>query len=258
MGSAEDEYERIIARLRREFLDNCDDRLSAVDAALDDLAEARATWLDCSPIIRREIHSLKGMGGSFGYPLLSVLAHRLENYMADDRLDKSHSGAIQTFLDRMRQVLEQPPNSDTEASAEMLRSLPMRAPAGFSQQSVRNVEVLMVMPRDTQHRIVERELHSCGFRVMTIERPLDAVPMALHSKPDLVVTTTVLDELSGVELAGVLAAIKATRSIPFILLTSYDRSDPRLAELPPGCEVVSKHGKALEGLSEALMKFSLF
>ena len=72
----------IVGRLRDEFLADALDRLEIIEQHLDVMHDAKA--IDDGSIleIRREVHNLKGMGSTFGFPAVSLIAHRLEDYLA--------------------------------------------------------------------------------------------------------------------------------------------------------------------------------
>ena len=69
-------------RLRVEFVDDARDRLQVMYDALDGLAKGERSEVSVIGVIRLETHNFKGMGTSFGFPTVSLIAHRLEDYMS--------------------------------------------------------------------------------------------------------------------------------------------------------------------------------
>jgi hypothetical protein len=67
----------------------------------------------------------------------------------------------------------------------------------------------------------------------------------------------VLDEIDGMELAGMLRLARATASIPFALLTSLDMASPELRRLPPDAAVIRKDGNFADDLAEVLERLGL-
>src|SRR3546814_19885150 len=73
----------IVSRLTGEFLDDAGDRLARAQLALNALSnrpkDPRPLLLD----LAREIHNLKGSGKTFGFPTISLVADRFEEYLGD-------------------------------------------------------------------------------------------------------------------------------------------------------------------------------
>ena len=75
-------YDEMMKTLQVEVHDDATDRLGEMCRILDKMAEEGPSDAQLSAF-RRLAHNLKGLGGSFGYPALSQIAHRLESYVAD-------------------------------------------------------------------------------------------------------------------------------------------------------------------------------
>jgi CheY-like chemotaxis protein len=61
----------------------------------------------------------------------------------------------------------------------------------------------------------------------------------------MIVASAVMDGISGVDLARALKSIHATRKIPFVLLTSFERDHPELRGLPDDAALVH-HDRAID------------
>ncbi len=103
----------------------------------------------------------------------------------------------------------------------------------------------------------ERELRNCGYRVNIALSPFDALEQAVRTVPDMVISSSELDGISGVDLCLALGALSATENIPFSLLTSYARSNAALARLPERAALIRKGPQFGEDLSMALERFKL-
>jgi len=259
MADSANAMEDMMARLRREFLDTADDRLNTLDELVDEVRQSKPDSPERMSEFRRIAHSLKGMGGTFGYPLVSVIAHRLEDYIEseqDIRLPIVED--VQVFLDRMRDVVEGTLGADDPNTAEIVRALPIKSD-GFDVEGVKalSVEVMTIMPRGTATTIVERELRACGYRVSNVEEPIQALEYALRTKPDMVMASGVLPGLTGVDLACAFRAMPVTKDIPVILFTSFGRDHPSLKALPADVPIVKKGGSFSEDLANALFETGL-
>ena len=232
-----------MAKLRQEFLDTAEDHLSEIDATLRDMRTG-SSGDDSLSDMRRRVHSLKGMGGTFGYPLITVISHRMEDYMAGlDELAGPNLEDTQIFVDRMRDV----PNT-----AAIARALPDKTGFDVAEVGKTDVEVMLVSPKDTASLFVERELRACGYRVVNEPSSFAAFEHVVRTRPDMIIATAVMEGLSGIDLACALAAMPATRAIPFALLTSFEGSDTALRELPESIPLIHKGAKFGDDLAEAL------
>ena len=68
--------------------------------------------------------------------------------------------------------------------------------------------------------VVSLKLRNAGFRVLTAADGQEALDIALHERPDLLITDYHMPQLSGLELCQRLRQDPATRSMPAIMLTA--------------------------------------
>ena len=74
MSVTEIDNEGILLELRREFLIEARDRLDDAQAALEGIYTGTIDRGEAITVMRRNVHSLKGMGKSFGFPTVSLVA----------------------------------------------------------------------------------------------------------------------------------------------------------------------------------------
>ena len=101
------DYDSILMRLRDEFLDYAGDALDELDALIDASRAPDNAAAQTINAIRRGGHNLKGMGGSFGFPLITQLAHCMEDYfIVPDCLDqRGLEGKGDGFADDLAEAL---------------------------------------------------------------------------------------------------------------------------------------------------------
>lgn len=206
----------------------------------------------------REVHTLKGLAGSFGYALLGSISHRLEDYISDlDGIEKSHIHNIGIFVGRMEDALEGEPAARNADAAEIVRALPIKG--GFEVRDVTkaNVEIMLVMPRDAASHFIDRELRACGYRVTIVPEPLRALEMLLVARPDLICASGILDGLSSVDFACALRAMPISRDIPVALITTLSRTDSNLAGLPGDVPMIRKGAEFSDDIADALSSLGI-
>ena len=239
--NSDPDLEMILADMRQEFIENSEDRLEEVETAISRLlADSRTPDHDTLEI-KRHIHSLKGSGGSFGYPAITVWSHALEDYMETiTDLGVDQLWDVQLFVDRIREVLETGVNPEDSDIASAVKSMPLRG-LGRQRSSLKGgFSVMLLMPKGIQRKIISRELTTFGFKVIIAEDSLKAVDLAITLRPDVVISSYVLDRISGLELAKVLAAIEVTAHHRFLLMTSSEELEADSQALPDHVTVVRK------------------
>jgi len=231
----------ILADMAAEFLDSCEDRLEEIDNALDRLRSSNGTSANDVLEIKRHIHSLKGLGTTFGFSSISLLAHALEDYFeALFEADENGIHDVQHFVDRMREVADSRVNWADTTVAQIIHDMPLSAKRRTVRKDGVALSILVLMPKGLQRKIVASELSQFGFRVLTAENSIDAIEKALRLRPDLFMASLILDDLTGQELAGIFYAIKSTSENPFLLVTSTDMDEQERSDLPPNVSVLRK------------------
>ena len=255
-GDSADDMDRVIGTLGQEFLVDAADTLGQLGIKVSRAIESGQHIAELMAEVRRETHTLKGLGGSFGYPALSVIAHRLEDYLAAVEAPSARQlQEILPFLDRMQEIAESGENPGDDALSRIVRSLPAKGSAVDDYQAVSDLEVLLVASSRILGRAVEGELNKRGYRVVTVKSAIEVFETAIRTRPDMIIASAVMDGISGIDLARALKAIRQTRKIPFVLLTSFERGHPELRGLPDEAALIH-HDRAIdEELNQAIAQF---
>jgi len=245
-------------QVEQEFVEETRDILGELDVIIGQLANGSEEGKRRFKKLLRDLSGLRGAGRYSGFPLLAVTVHRLYDYLAG--LDVPSPEEVQdvlTFADVLNGILDGEISHDANDLSEFVRSLPVRRPFDVDDVEHLDVEIMVVEPQRATAHIIERELQNCGYRVVNVHSALDAIALAVRTRPDLVIASATLDELSGVDLACAFSTMPSTKSMPVALLTSFEKDDARLKDLPDDTMVIQKGSKFGQGLSEALNKFGI-
>ncbi len=243
----------LVANLAQDFLVDAVDTLGNLGLLVSETHEGKVDTGYTLQTIRREIHTLKGQGGSFGFPSITVIAHRLENYLVDlETLNTRQLDDILKFLDRMQEISDGGINPEDDEVSRIVRTLPAQGAAKDDFKEASNHEILLVAGSRIVRRAVEGELNKRGFRVVTVESPIDVFETIIRTRPDMVIASAIMDEISGIDLARALKSMSATRDIPFALLTSFDATHPELRDLPDDVALVHHDRDINAELDEAV------
>jgi CheY-like chemotaxis protein/HPt (histidine-containing phosphotransfer) domain-containing protein len=230
--------EAAMRALRADFLADAVERLAVMQQALDEVKAGRPADPRLHSL-RRETHNLKGLGGSLGLPFITLVAHRLEDYLGLCRIDDpAAAGDVQTFIDCLGDAVECGGVPGEEDAAIRLRTLPMFRAADIADVDIREVEIMLLTGSRTIARVVGDELRACGYRVVGAANPFQAIALAVQMRPDMVITSAVLEGLSGIDVARALRAMSATADLPVAIMTSFRKDHSELSGLPRGVEVI--------------------
>ena len=245
--------EQLIASHAQEFLVDAVETLGNLGILVSETHRGQVDIGYTLQTIRREIHTLKGLGGSFGFPSITVIAHRLENYLVDqDTLNARQLDDVLKFIDRLQEIADSGINPEDEEVSRIVRTLPAKGAVEDNFQEASNLEILLVAGSRIVRRAVEGELNKRGFRVVTVESPIDVFETVIRTRPDMVIASAMMDKISGIDLACALKSMTATSHIPFALLTSFDASHSELRHLPEGIGLVHHDRDITAELDEAV------
>ena len=217
------------------------ERLDQIDLLIDrmyrDTGDRKADFVE----FQRNIHSMKGSAGTYGFDSVTLIAHRLEDFIeAAPGLNKGQLLDVQVYVDHIRAILESGQNASKDRLDEVLATLPTIGAAPTITQELKTGSVFLVMPKGVQRKLITQELVSCGFELAFANQPLEAFSLVVSLKPDLVVSSLEFDELSGLELAWSLRAVRALKQTPIVLLSSHDTAKIKPERIPEDTQVIHK------------------
>ncbi len=263
----------VIDSLRGEFLGDCLDHLERANEAIEGMAAGAGDSKTHLKIIQHNVHTIKGTGGSFGFSSISRIAHALEDFMEAHPDILADWRGIESYLDAIRRIAGSGVDVTGEGLARIMDALPKAyrrkaalsgpsAPPGRIRLSavrpVREVNVLLVMAKGVQRKIVGQELTSCGFGISFVDSGVAAIAVALARKPDMIASSMVLDDMTGVDLARAVAGIETIKDTRFVLMISTRAGKLKAADLPDSAAVVAKDEDYAEELTELLMEWGFF
>ena len=234
-------------------------RLGDMNRLLDDIARTGASDELLSGL-QRHAHNLRITGSSFGFPIVTLIAQRLEAYLTDmsQWSDRSQQDA-QEFTDALGEMLERRQQPDDAEIARVVRGLPSQVSRTFSPGDVeiRNVEILLVTPARAIAKLLAKQIMACGFRVNTVQDPVEGLSMALRLRPDMVITSQEMKGLNGVDLIRALKAMEGTENIPCAILTSQELASTAFARLPQDSPALRTGGHFADDFAKVVTQFGL-
>ncbi|WP_085905259.1 response regulator [Kiloniella majae] len=230
--------------LRIEFADQCRVVTDELESLLNQVYDGKYDTSTAIQLMRREMHNLKGQGSVFGYPVISMIAHRLEDYLAkENALEITNINEVNIYLDHIRGIINSAKLPTEAETTELLRSLPQ---SGFSNHSdveieaiSEEVEIMAVTSSKLHRHRLESAVTKPGWRLISFNSTLNLLENALASPPNGVIVSGELPSISGIELATVFQALPKLKNVPFAILTSRSKTDSHFKDLPNTVEYIS-------------------
>lgn len=245
----------IMEELRTEAIDSAEDRMRNMSEVVQDYLAGYVKAGDALAVVRLEAHSLKSVAASFEMKALKAMCHRFEDYFFNVKeLDANICRDIQFYCDRMAECLEGFVNGKELEVSGLMRKLPNKAGFDVSDITVADIEVMLVMAPGIATKIVTRELLECGYRMVNVATTMDAFQLIPVMKPDAVIISRVMPELSGIDLACALKAMPATRKLPVALLATESGS---LKDLPKNVPVLRKGANFADDVADVFMELGI-
>lgn len=253
-------YDNLLDTLRGEFMGEAEDNLNEIDILLGNLSSGVENPKEAMLKIKRPAHSLKGSSSVAEFPLVTVVMHRLEDYIGPlKEVTPKHIEDIRFYVEKAREYSDVQFDQKSISAAELARLLPKRPEEGAAaatQAPAKKIEALMVIKEKTAGMIFEREFNKFGMHVTTVRTSFEALEMIVRTQPDIVLLSGVVDVLSGVDIACALKAMPATKNIPVCLLTSFEKGHNELEGLPDDVPLISKN-RLKDDLASALKQYKL-
>jgi CheY-like chemotaxis protein len=246
-------------QVENEFLEEARDIMNQLEVQRENL---RSNFnADDLAKLRRNVQSLGAQAHAADFSIVSLLSHRLDEYL--DRIDNMsppHGDNVRMFLDKLEGALDGTLEvAKPNAGAELVRELPStnKFVHEFGDLEKKNIEILVIVPDKATGHIVEREMAECGYRVAFAKSSFKGFEIAIRTRPDMVLASGQIDELSGLDLANAFSAMPASKDIPFALLTSNDWGHPSLKALPHSVGLVRKGRHFGDDIADCLRRFQI-
>ncbi len=124
-GNVTSEEQKILDSLRIKFVASAQEKLSGLKTVVDDLrVDSHQEGLE---FFLNELHTLKGLGGTFGFRDFSQIATRLENYLEGrTEVTSRHLDEIEIFMACLLNCINREKHPSVTELDQILSELPVR------------------------------------------------------------------------------------------------------------------------------------
>jgi len=223
----------IMEGLKDSFIETATEKLNILDDMIEVLRTDTDSSNDVMTDFRGQVHSLKGIGGTFGFPLISMICHRLEEYIETERtFSADEFDELQMFVDKIRQIIEIGDNPDDKESERTLAELPTPPDPAPTTAPVTEVKIILASPMATLRKMAEFFLSEQGCQVISTDSSVKAFQLAVENRPHLVISSVQMETMSGTDLGRAVAAVSLLKNTRVSLMTSSADAGDLSAGIP--------------------------
>lgn len=241
--------EQLFEALRAEYLTQLPETLSKFETEILAWPAGSAA----STELKRDVHSLKGAAGSYGFGFITEVCHHLEDFLSNEQPGADHHAyldAVLRYVDLMRDYVAFVAGGGDKASAEFTDRLGALVKPGAAS----SMRVLVVEPAVSMSHAYRRLLDSHGANVTLCCSGYEALGRLIREDYDAVLTSYETTDISGLSLAKAARVIdEVSPQLKVILITSNDVGDSepavnRLVRKDPYLEASLSVALKAEGL----------
>lgn len=228
------DMEAILNEMRGRFFETAQEKIDLLYELLGTFSVDTALSSHGVEDFRREVHSLKGMGGTFQMPMVTTICHQMEGYFSHvDGFSDGVLSDLHLYTDRLNNLIESSGDYENPAWGENLPSSPVENCEG----EVISRALVLLNPSDLRNEAIEL-LKQSGFEVVLVEKTSEAFGLAIEKKPTMVIVEQKLAGFDGAELLRGLGATKTLMGASFAMVCPDRRQ--ALDEKLTGVQLLSK------------------
>ncbi|NVK18305.1 MAG: Hpt domain-containing protein [Methylocystaceae bacterium] len=205
------DMEEILAQMKNKFLDTAQEKLDRLNEILAELKASDGNKASLIDEFRREIHSLKGMGGTFQMPLVTQICHVFEAFLeGEDEFDLSLIEKSQLYVDRIADLIESDQADDETTLNYWLSGLPdKRQDDSSPQEEPVKQSALIICDDEAIANGLKDVFEESGFTCIAVKSPFRGYELAIKSKPTVIIASQVFTDMDGAELLRSLGAVRS-------------------------------------------------
>jgi chemotaxis protein histidine kinase CheA len=228
-----DAIQSLLLQLKQTYIAELPDRLDQLETIVLQM-EREGPQPNLYNELFRQVHSLKGSGGTHGLPIITSICHPLEDYLStitpkSDLIKLAFADITFAYLDLLREVVNRL-NHKSEVFPDIETVLVQLRQRSFSPRYA----ALLVENSAVMVKILQQPLQLFNFRVVVQDDGYQALGRALVEPFDLIISAHEIKQLNGLAL---LTALKLAHGInrhtPTVLLSTNRISAASASDFRP-------------------------
>lgn len=215
-------FAMLLAEMQADFLDELPERCARLEAGVLALERREANAFD---ELYRQVHSLKGLGGTFALPIVTTICHQFETFISqtDAAFDSRKSGIALQYVDLLRKTID-PGGREPQGLAKIEQVLERLRSSNVGGR----VSVLIVEGSATMRKFYQEVFSGQStVHLAVLDTGLSALERLLHEPFDLLIASREMADLNALALtAAVRESGSSNRDIPVIVVSSSPKPIP--------------------------------
>jgi len=212
MGRQRKSYDEQIAGLRTEFLVSLAEKLDPIELAILKFDGKKREDLELDFVLR-EIHSIKGAGGTYGLQIITDICHLFEDQIlmiSNETIDEEITNVYLSLLDKLRQVVIVN-LADYSAEAKTRKMVDLWESASKYRAKTERLSVMVVEGSRAATNLIQNILADLGVDTDFYTDAYTALGRLVSKPYDVLISGNRLNHISG---AGLISAIKLSDNLP--------------------------------------------
>ena len=238
----------ILAQMSEKFIETAHEKIARLNEILVLLSRPGEDEKSLLEEFHREVHSLKGMGGTFQMPLVSKLCHKFEDFLSGEKTASDNLiEDCYAYLDRLNDLIESGQAGDFDKAETWLAGLPQKGAIEETRSEEKCNKVLIISPSTEIVNEITPLFQDNGFEVTSASSAFRGYKAAVLHKPDVILSAQVQDEMDGAELVRSLGALQALSQTKFAMICPDRRQ--ALSENLQGVQLLSEANVAIDAMN---------
>jgi len=238
------DMEAILAQMNDKFLETAQEKLIRLNEITEIFAQGQGDAALYEEFYR-DIHSLKGMGGTFQMPLVTKICHQFEDYLSGvTQMTPQLVEASYAFLDRLNDLIESQEGSNEENAVKWLSGLPQKGAVEQVSEKDSGLSVLIIGKNQDLFDQIGSAFSDSGFDVVTTLSAFRGYKTAATKSFDILVISQDLEEMDGAELVRSLGAMQKFSKVKIAMVCPDRRA--ALSENLHGVHLLSEKNAAID------------
>lgn len=211
--------EDLLTKLRQSYISGIPTHLDEMENMVLNIENSHE-FQENFDALYRKVHSLKGSGATYDYPIITTVCHQMEDFLTDELqhetlINKSRINTIFAYIDVLKNV-----HSLLIDGADNFTSVEKQLHS-LKQQDSKLRAMLIAPPEKMYKEICIQALKEANIQCTTITSVITAIQRLLYESFDILITPRENPELSGIALIAALKINKRCNvNIESIIITS--------------------------------------
>lgn len=219
------DMDAILAQMKDQFLDTAIEKIDQLYDVLKKLSAGKRDDKALQDEFRREIHSLKGMGGTFQMPLVTEICHKFELYLeGETHFSERLVEGCHQFIDRLTDLINSTSDHSDDTFVDWVGRLPLKIDAVEDTKLAdsKKIAVIVIDPEalacDVKASFIEN-----GFEVIVFRSAFAAFEYTFMNVPAVFIISEQSGDVNGAEILRALRAVKSLTRTALAMICSDRR-----------------------------------